>query len=259
MKGNLVRMDNPGTTKAGAYHNLESSTASASLFSQATFTLPCTEAVNQYALKSTFSSSSAIFSYLHRWVETQIHLNCTLHKVTKLSRSLLKATKGVWSRCNLLSGIWPNIGGTLKGYYMLHATIILRPYWVQDLLSVLVLLAIYGNPVLQCLCWFRPKVCVLGSREQLCINQEVMGQESNHVKVSYKCSFKDINIMGCLNCYVQWIVLNTKHWMSATSLLIYQKISTFDRLTKTKHQLCQLYSIGLMLRTVASLLFCSAA
>lgn len=27
-------------------------------------------------------------------------------------------------------------------------------------------------------------MCVLGSREQLCINQEVMRQESNHVKVS---------------------------------------------------------------------------
>ncbi|KAF7658691.1 hypothetical protein LDENG_00009250, partial [Lucifuga dentata] len=31
---------------------------------------------------------------------------------------------------------------------------------------------------------YRPKVCVLGSREQLCINQEVMRQESNHVKVN---------------------------------------------------------------------------
>ncbi|XP_072224081.1 regulator of telomere elongation helicase 1 [Leuresthes tenuis] len=30
---------------------------------------------------------------------------------------------------------------------------------------------------------YRPKVCVLGSREQLCINQEVLRQESNHVKV----------------------------------------------------------------------------
>ncbi|XP_076596702.1 regulator of telomere elongation helicase 1 isoform X1 [Chaetodon auriga] len=30
---------------------------------------------------------------------------------------------------------------------------------------------------------YRPKVCVLGSREQLCINQEVIRQESNHVKV----------------------------------------------------------------------------
>uniref|UniRef100_A0A8C6UWU7 Regulator of telomere elongation helicase 1 n=1 Tax=Neogobius melanostomus TaxID=47308 RepID=A0A8C6UWU7_9GOBI len=30
---------------------------------------------------------------------------------------------------------------------------------------------------------YRPKVCVLGSREQLCINPEVMRQESNHVKV----------------------------------------------------------------------------
>ncbi|XP_039591030.1 regulator of telomere elongation helicase 1 isoform X2 [Polypterus senegalus] len=30
---------------------------------------------------------------------------------------------------------------------------------------------------------YRPKVCVLGSREQLCIHPEVMKQESNHVKV----------------------------------------------------------------------------
>ncbi|XDV51058.1 hypothetical protein PO909_020008 [Leuciscus waleckii] len=30
---------------------------------------------------------------------------------------------------------------------------------------------------------YRPNICVLGSREQLCINQEVMRQESNHIKV----------------------------------------------------------------------------
>ncbi|KAG7521076.1 regulator of telomere elongation helicase 1 isoform X1 [Solea senegalensis] len=30
---------------------------------------------------------------------------------------------------------------------------------------------------------YSPKVCVLGSREQLCINQEVMRQESHHIKV----------------------------------------------------------------------------
>ncbi|XP_043566258.1 regulator of telomere elongation helicase 1 isoform X1 [Chiloscyllium plagiosum] len=30
---------------------------------------------------------------------------------------------------------------------------------------------------------YRPKVCVLGSREQLCIHPEVMKQESNHVKI----------------------------------------------------------------------------
>ncbi|XP_053368397.1 regulator of telomere elongation helicase 1 [Clarias gariepinus] len=30
---------------------------------------------------------------------------------------------------------------------------------------------------------YRPKICVLGSREQLCINQDVLKQESNHVKV----------------------------------------------------------------------------
>ncbi|XP_076022253.1 regulator of telomere elongation helicase 1 isoform X2 [Genypterus blacodes] len=31
---------------------------------------------------------------------------------------------------------------------------------------------------------YRPKVCVLGSREQLCIDPEVMRQETNHVKVN---------------------------------------------------------------------------
>ncbi|KAK7116907.1 hypothetical protein R3I94_023261 [Phoxinus phoxinus] len=30
---------------------------------------------------------------------------------------------------------------------------------------------------------YRPNICVLGSREHLCINQEVMRQESNHIKV----------------------------------------------------------------------------
>uniref|UniRef100_A0A8C1TF07 Regulator of telomere elongation helicase 1 n=1 Tax=Cyprinus carpio TaxID=7962 RepID=A0A8C1TF07_CYPCA len=30
---------------------------------------------------------------------------------------------------------------------------------------------------------YRPNICVLGSREQLCIDQEVMRQESNHIKV----------------------------------------------------------------------------
>ncbi|XP_052464917.1 regulator of telomere elongation helicase 1-like [Carassius gibelio] len=29
---------------------------------------------------------------------------------------------------------------------------------------------------------YRPNICVLGSREQLCIDQEVMRQESNHFK-----------------------------------------------------------------------------
>lgn len=32
---------------------------------------------------------------------------------------------------------------------------------------------------------FRPKVCVLGSREQLCINPEVQREPSNHVKVQW--------------------------------------------------------------------------
>ncbi|XP_010212249.1 PREDICTED: regulator of telomere elongation helicase 1 isoform X2 [Tinamus guttatus] len=36
---------------------------------------------------------------------------------------------------------------------------------------------------------YRPKVCVLGSREQLCINPEVKRQESNHVQI-YMCRMK---------------------------------------------------------------------
>uniref|UniRef100_A0A8D0AE05 Regulator of telomere elongation helicase 1 n=1 Tax=Sander lucioperca TaxID=283035 RepID=A0A8D0AE05_SANLU len=43
---------------------------------------------------------------------------------------------------------------------------------------------------------YRPKVCVLGSREQLCINQEVMRQESNHVKV-HMCRAK-VSTRSCL-------------------------------------------------------------
>uniref|UniRef100_A0A8C1R5P6 Regulator of telomere elongation helicase 1 n=1 Tax=Cyprinus carpio TaxID=7962 RepID=A0A8C1R5P6_CYPCA len=36
---------------------------------------------------------------------------------------------------------------------------------------------------------YRPNICVLGSREQLCIDQEVMRQESNHIK---KSTYKEI-------------------------------------------------------------------
>ncbi|KAG9266683.1 regulator of telomere elongation helicase 1 [Astyanax mexicanus] len=43
---------------------------------------------------------------------------------------------------------------------------------------------------------YRPKVCVLGSREQLCINQEIMKQESNHIKV-HMCRAK-VSTRSCL-------------------------------------------------------------
>uniref|UniRef100_UPI0037E8D6A8 regulator of telomere elongation helicase 1 n=1 Tax=Semicossyphus pulcher TaxID=241346 RepID=UPI0037E8D6A8 len=43
---------------------------------------------------------------------------------------------------------------------------------------------------------YRPKVCVLGSREQLCINPEVMRQESNHVKV-HMCRSK-VSTRSCV-------------------------------------------------------------
>ncbi|KAM8830526.1 regulator of telomere elongation helicase 1 isoform 2-T2 [Synchiropus picturatus] len=43
---------------------------------------------------------------------------------------------------------------------------------------------------------YRPKVCVLGSREQLCINPEVMRQESNHIKV-HMCRAK-VSTRSCM-------------------------------------------------------------
>ncbi|XP_028850608.1 regulator of telomere elongation helicase 1 isoform X2 [Denticeps clupeoides] len=43
---------------------------------------------------------------------------------------------------------------------------------------------------------YRPKVCVLGSREQLCINSEVMRQESNHIKV-HMCRAK-VSTRSCM-------------------------------------------------------------
>ncbi|CAF91262.1 unnamed protein product, partial [Tetraodon nigroviridis] len=42
---------------------------------------------------------------------------------------------------------------------------------------------------------YRPKICVLGSREQLCINPEVMRQESSHVKV-HMCR-KKVSTRSC--------------------------------------------------------------
>ncbi|KAG9331200.1 hypothetical protein JZ751_019914 [Albula glossodonta] len=43
---------------------------------------------------------------------------------------------------------------------------------------------------------YRPKVCVLGSREQMCINPEVMRQESNHIKV-HMCRAK-VSTRSCV-------------------------------------------------------------
>ncbi len=55
---------------------------------------------------------------------------------------------------------------------------------------------------------FRPKVCVLGSREQLCINEEVQRQESNHVKVSKLniCLFISFNQLSAADVasHIDW-------------------------------------------------------
>lgn len=43
-----------------------------------------------------------------------------------------------------------------------------------------------------------PRVCVLGSREQLCINPEVKKQESNHMQVGSRGASRTVALLaGC--------------------------------------------------------------
>lgn len=58
-------------------------------------------------------------------------------------------------------------------------SILIHPCWLKVFISLKILLI--DSTVL----YHRPNICVLGSREQLCINQEVMRQESNHIKVCW--------------------------------------------------------------------------
>ncbi|XP_041060886.1 regulator of telomere elongation helicase 1 isoform X2 [Carcharodon carcharias] len=80
---------------------------------------------------------------------------------------------------------------------------------------------------------YRPKVCVLGSREQLCIHPEVMKQESNHVKV-HMCRAK--------------ISTRTCHFYNnveekSTEKEFTQSILDVEDLVKsgTKHRVCPYY------------------
>ncbi|XP_078092617.1 regulator of telomere elongation helicase 1 isoform X2 [Mustelus asterias] len=80
---------------------------------------------------------------------------------------------------------------------------------------------------------YRPKVCVLGSREQLCIHPEVMKQESNHVKV-HMCRAK--------------ISTRTCHYYNnveekSTEKEFTQPILDVEDLVKngTKHRVCPYY------------------
>lgn len=47
----------------------------------------------------------------------------------------------------------------------------------------------------------RPRVCVLGSREQLCIHPEVKKQESNHMQVG---SWGTYPVSGSARCVLPW-------------------------------------------------------
>uniref|UniRef100_A0A4W3IW81 Regulator of telomere elongation helicase 1 n=1 Tax=Callorhinchus milii TaxID=7868 RepID=A0A4W3IW81_CALMI len=80
---------------------------------------------------------------------------------------------------------------------------------------------------------YRPKVCVLGSREQLCIHPEVMKQESNHVKV-HMCRAK----ISTHSCHFYNNVDE-----KSTEKEIIEKILDIEDLVKngSKHRVCPYY------------------
>lgn len=80
---------------------------------------------------------------------------------------------------------------------------------------------------------YRPKVCVLGSREQLCINQEVMAQESNHVKV-HMCRAK-VSTRSCV--YYNNVEEKSTDKNLATSILDVEDLVKFGN----KHRACPYY------------------
>ncbi|KAG7327644.1 hypothetical protein KOW79_009250 [Hemibagrus wyckioides] len=93
---------------------------------------------------------------------------------------------------------------------------------------------------------YRPKICVLGSREQLCINQEVMKQESNHVKV-HMCRAK-VSSRSC--------VFYNNVDEKSTDKDIMNSIMDVEDLVKTgkKHRVCPYY-LSRSLKQHADLIF----
>ncbi|XP_029986056.1 regulator of telomere elongation helicase 1 isoform X2 [Sphaeramia orbicularis] len=80
---------------------------------------------------------------------------------------------------------------------------------------------------------YRPKVCVLGSREQLCINQEVMRQENNHVKV-HMCRSK-VSTRSC-------VYYNNVEEKSSDTDLVHSILDVEDLVKYgTKHRVCPYY------------------
>ncbi|MBN3310348.1 RTEL1 helicase, partial [Amia calva] len=93
---------------------------------------------------------------------------------------------------------------------------------------------------------YRPKVCVLGSREQLCINPEVMRQESNHIKV-HMCRAK----MTSRSC----LYYNNVEEKSTEKELV-NTILDVEDLVKggTKHRVCPYY-LSRTLKQQADIIF----
>ncbi|KAM6924811.1 regulator of telomere elongation helicase 1 [Xenentodon cancila] len=93
---------------------------------------------------------------------------------------------------------------------------------------------------------YRPKVCVLGSREQLCINQEVMRQESNHVKV-HMCRGK-VSTRSCV--YYNNVEENSADRDLVNSILDVEDLVKFG----TKNRVCPYY-LSRSLKQQADIIF----
>lgn len=127
------------------------------------------------------------FNYLHLmgWLIISIKLPAAyytdLPKIIYSSRTHSQLTQVISELKNTSYRSVLQMGITFRGSFSCYIIKIFK----QDLFWV------FFQNLFVCLCkfyskfdlHFRPKICVLGSREQLCINQEVMKQESNHVKV----------------------------------------------------------------------------
>ncbi|XP_037628179.1 regulator of telomere elongation helicase 1 isoform X2 [Sebastes umbrosus] len=93
---------------------------------------------------------------------------------------------------------------------------------------------------------YRPKVCVLGSREQLCINPEVMRQESHHVKI-HMCRSK-VSTRSC--------VFYNNFEEKSTDKDLVNSIHDVEDLVKfgNKHRACPYY-ISRSLKQQADIIF----
>uniref|UniRef100_A0A8C5TY42 Regulator of telomere elongation helicase 1 n=1 Tax=Malurus cyaneus samueli TaxID=2593467 RepID=A0A8C5TY42_9PASS len=93
---------------------------------------------------------------------------------------------------------------------------------------------------------YRPKICVLGSREQLCINPEVKRQESNHMQI-YMCRTKVMARSCHFYCNVE---------EKSTDKELMESIMDIEDLVKngSKHRTCPYY-LSRSLKQQADIIF----